>query len=83
MNTSGLDPHLEEKVQQAAANKDITVSDTHQEALDASCAADMEEPERSRYDDVIGVIDGPPDLAANIGRKYAEAMGEKHGRRTG
>lgn len=82
MNTVRLKPQLKEQMQRVASRKGISLSDVHREALEAYCAAELAEPGQSRYDDVIGVCEGPPDLAANADRLYAEAMADKHGRHT-
>jgi len=83
MNTVRLKPELREKMQQIATIKGISVSEVHREALDAYCAAELAKTGSSRFDDVIGVIEGPIDLTEDVGRKYAEAMAEKHARHAG
>jgi hypothetical protein len=80
MNTVRLKPYLREKVRRVAEKKGISVSEAHREALERYCAEELTEPGQSLYDDVIGVIEGPPDLAANTGRLYSEAMARKHDR---
>lgn len=81
MNTVRLKTELREKVQRVAQKKGISVSDAHREALERYCAEELREPGTSRFDDVIGVIEGPQDLASAHKRMYAEAMAAKHARR--
>jgi hypothetical protein len=80
MNTVRLKPQLQEKVRRLADKKGVTVSEIHRMALEAFCASELADPTQSRYDDVMGVWEGPPELAADCGRLYVEAMAEKHGR---
>ncbi len=79
MNTVRLKAELREKVRQIARKRGITVSEVHREALEAYCDAALAEPKRSRYDDVIGIFDGPTDLSQDLGRRFEEAMVEKYG----
>ena len=83
MNSVRLKPELREKMLRIAMLKGISVSDVHRAALDAYCAAELANTGSSRFDDVVGVIDGPIDLSENASRRFAEAMAEKHGRHTG
>jgi hypothetical protein len=78
MNTVRLKPHLAERIRRVAMKKGITVSEAHREALEAYCASALEEQDVSRYDDVIGIIEGPADLAESVSSRYAQAMAEKH-----
>ena len=83
MNTVRLKPQLVEKVRRVAVRKGLSVSDVHREALERYCDAVLAEPAASRFEDVIGVVEAPQDLSVDTGRKFAEAMGRKHGRHAG
>ncbi len=83
MNSVRLDPQLQERVRRVARQKGLTLSEVHRLALEAYCDAALAEPGCSRYGDVIGVIEGPPDLAENAGRLFAELMARKHGGHAG
>ncbi len=78
MNTVRLAPQLKEKIQRVANGKGISVSELHREALEMYCANEVHE-EKSRYDDVIGIIEAPADLSTNYKEMYTQAMVEKHG----
>lgn len=80
MNTVRLGPELEARLRRVAREKGKSLSDVHREALEAYCAQALEEPKRSRYDDVIGVIEGPGDLSETVSERFTEGMMRKHGR---
>lgn len=80
MGSVRLDPITQEKIRQVAASKGLTLSEVHRRALTEYCEREMSEKKTSRYDDIIGVGEGPPDLARRSREIYSEIMDEKHGR---
>ncbi len=82
MGSVRLDPEIQEKVRQAAASKGLTQSEIYRQALLAYFEREMPEKKTSRYDDVIGVGEGPPDLARRHKEYFAEIMDEKYCRHT-
>jgi hypothetical protein len=79
MSSVSLEPMLREKVRQVARLKGLTVSEVHQQALEQYCDREMTQPQTSRYDDIIGVVEGPSDLSSRAREIFGEIMSEKHG----
>lgn len=77
-----LDPELQEKVRQAAAEKGMTQSEIHRQALTEYFEGDRPEKKTSRYHDIIGIGEGPPDLARRHKEYFTEIMDEKYRRHT-
>jgi Arc/MetJ-type ribon-helix-helix transcriptional regulator len=82
MGSVRLDPQMTEKVRQVAAVKGLTLSEVHRQALTEYVEREMPEKKISRYDDIIGVGEGPPDLARRHKEYFAEIMDEKYRRHT-
>ena len=82
MGSVRLDPQIQEKLRQAAAVKGVTQSEVHRQALTEYFEREMPEKKTSRYDDIIGVGEGPPDLARRHKEYFAEIMDEKYRRHT-
>ena len=80
MGSVRLDPKVEEKVRQVAAIKGLTLSEVHRLALVEYCEREMAPAKTSRYDDIIGIGEGPRDLAARSEEIFGEIMDEKHRR---
>lgn len=85
MGSVRLDPQIEAKVRQVAAEKGLTLSEVHRQALMRYCEEELCDQETaakktSRYDDIIGVGEGPPDLARRHKEYFAEIMDEKYRR---
>lgn len=80
MGSVRLDPKIEAKVRQVAAVKGLTLSEVHRLALTEYCEREMSEKKISRYDDIIGIGEGPPDLSARAGEIFGEIMDEKYRR---
>ena len=83
MGSIRLDPHLQEKVRQAAAARGVTQSEIHRQALADYFEREVPEEKPSRYDDpfydsIFGAIEGPHDMAARSGETYKEIMDEKY-----
>lgn len=51
----------------------MTVSEVFRLALDQFCERELTAPQRSRYDDIIGVAEGPADLATRASEHFADA----------
>ena len=68
---------LEEKIQQVAARKGITRSELFLRALETYCDQELTPPNKSRFDDVIGVVDVPGDFAAHTRELFGEIVEEK------
>ncbi len=83
MGSVRLAPELKEKLRRVAATKGLTFSEVCRLALAEYCAREMAPVKAGRYDDIIGVGDGPHDLAARSGEIFREIMDEKHHRRHG
>ena len=82
MGSVRLDPHIQEKVRQAAVARGVTQSEIHRQALIKYFEGEVSE-KPSRYDDpfyndIFGAIEGPHDMAARSGETYKEIMDEKY-----
>ena len=77
MGSVRLDPEVEDKVRRVAALKGLTLSEVHRLALAEYCEREMAPAKTSRYDDIIGVGEGPRDLAARSEEVFGEIMDEK------
>lgn len=82
MGSVRLDPQIQEKVRQAAAAKGVTQSEIHRQALAEYFERETSQGNTSRYDDIIGVGEGPPDLARRHKEIFGEVMDEKYRRHT-
>ncbi|MGI4789338.1 MAG: hypothetical protein ACRYFS_10875 [Janthinobacterium lividum] len=82
MGSVRLDPTIEKKVREVAAVKGLTLSEVHRQALTEYCERELSEKKTSRYDDIIGVGEGPPDLARRHKEIFGEIMDEKYRRHT-
>jgi hypothetical protein len=79
MSTVRLSPEIREKVRRLAAMKGMTVSEVHRLALEQYCERELAPTRTSRYDDVIGVAEGPADLSARASERLTDLLAEKHG----
>lgn len=79
MSSVRLSPEIREKVRRLAAMKGLTVSEVHRIALEQYCQRELAATRKSRYDDVIGVTEGPPDLSARASERFTDLLAEKHG----
>ena len=87
MGSVRLDPHLREKIRQAAAAEGTTQSEIHRQALTEYFERKTPKEKTSRYDDpfyndFFGAIEGPHDMAARSGETYREIMDEKYRQNT-
>ena len=78
MGSVRLDPEIQQKVRQVAAIKGMTLSEVHRLALTEFCERETAPHKKSRYDDIIGIGEGPCDLAARSEEIFGEIMDEKH-----
>jgi hypothetical protein len=78
MNTVRLPEPLRDKIRQIARRKGLTVSEVHRLALEEYCLREAEPPKKSRYDDIIGVAEGPADLAQRHKEYFVEILRAKH-----
>jgi hypothetical protein len=69
---------MREKIRQVAALKGLSVSEIHRLALEQFCERELSATRRSRYEDVIGVAEGPADLATHASERFADLLAEKH-----
>ena len=81
MGNVRLSPELKEKVRLMAAVKGLTFSQVYRLALAEYCERELAPLKASRYDDTIGIGDGPHDLAASSEETFGAVMDEKHRRR--
>ena len=70
-------PGLEEKIRQVAARKGITRSEVFRQALETYCDKELTPPEKSRFDDVIGVVDVPGDFSTRAHELFGKILEEK------
>jgi len=77
MSSVRLPAELEEKVRRVAAMKGLTVSELHRRALAEFCEQALVDAPDSRFDDVIGVVEGPPDLAAHASERFADLLADR------
>ena len=83
MGSVRLDPETQEKVRRIAANKGVTQSEIHRQALTEYLERETSEDKPSRYgdsfyDSIFGAIEGPHDMAARSGETHKEIMDEKY-----
>jgi hypothetical protein len=79
MSSVRLSPEIQEKARRVAALKGLTVSEVFRLALDQFCERELAAPQRSRYDDVIGVAEGPADLATRADDHFTELLASRRG----
>ncbi len=79
MSSVRLSGEIEHKVRRVAALKGITLSELHRRALEEFCERELAAARASRYDDVIGVVEGPTDLAARASEYLGDLLAERRG----
>ena len=77
MNSVRLPENLRSRIQEIARRKGLTVSEVHRLALEEYCLRETEPPRKSRYDDIIGVAEGPSDLSARHKELFGEILRQK------
>ena len=81
MGNVRLSPELKERVRLMAVVKGLTFSQVYRLALAEYCERELAPLKASRYDDTIGIGDGPHDLSARSEEIFGEVMDEKQRRR--
>ncbi len=69
-----LGAELEEKVRRVAALEGLTISEVHRRALNEYLEREMPKKKTSRYDDIIGIAEGPHDLSARASEIFGEII---------
>ena len=77
MNTVRMPEKLRERVHEIARRKGVSVSEVHRLALEEYCLRETKEPTTSRYDDIIGVAEGPADLSSRHKEAFGEILNDK------
>ena len=79
MGSVRITPQLDEKVRKVALMKGITRSAVFRKALEGYCDEELTPTSQGRYDDVIGIMDGPGDGSVRVTEYFVEGMIKKHG----
>ena len=77
MGSVRLSREMDEKARRVAALKGVSVSEVHRQALEQYCDRELAAARRSRYDDVIGVAEGPADLAERASQHFGDLLDER------
>lgn len=78
MSSVRLSREIDEKARRVAALKGLSLSEVHRQALEEYCDRELALARQSRYDDVIGVAEGPPDLAERVSERFGDLLTERH-----
>jgi hypothetical protein len=78
MSSVRLSREIDEKARRVAALKGLSLSEVHRQALEEYCDRELAAARRSRYDDVIGVAEGPDDLAERASERFGDLLAERH-----
>jgi hypothetical protein len=79
MSSVRLPREIDEKARRVAAMKGLSLSEVHRRALEQYCDRELAAARQSRYDDVIGVVEGPPDLAERASEYFTDLLEERRG----
>ncbi len=79
MGSVRTSPELEEKIRRVAGRKGITRSELFRRALENYCDQELAPSQKSRYDDVSGIVEGPRDGSVRVTEYFVEELMEKHG----
>ena len=77
MSSVRLPTDLEADVRRIARLRGLTVSEVHRRALAEYCERELAAARRSRFDDVIGVVEGPADLALRASERFEALLAEQ------
>ena len=77
MSSVRLPTELEAEVRRIARLRGLTVSEVHRRALAEYCERELAAARRSRFDDVIGVVEGPADLALRASERFEALLAEQ------
>jgi predicted transcriptional regulator len=79
MSSVRLSVELVERVRRVAARRGLKVSEVHRRALAEYCERELADAPQGRFDDVIGVVEGPPDLAERASERFTDLLVERRG----
>jgi hypothetical protein len=79
MRSVRLSAEIEARVRRVAALRGLPISEVHRRALEEYCERQLDAGRTSRYDDVIGVAEGPADLAERATERLADLLAERRG----
>ena len=77
MSSVRLSAELEGAIREVAARTGLTLSELHRRALAEFCERELAQNRASRFDDVIGAAEGPPDLAERASERFSELLIER------
>ena len=77
MGSVRLSRAIDEKARRVAALKGLTLSEVHRRALEQYCDRELAAARQSRYDDVIGVVEGRADLAERASEHFGDLLAER------
>ena len=79
MGSVRLSREIDEKARRVAALTGLSLSEVHRRALEQYCDQELAAARQSRYDDVIGVVEGPADLAERASAYFVDLVAERRG----
>jgi hypothetical protein len=79
MGSVRLSRQIDEQARRVAARKGMSLPEVHRQALEQYCDRELAAARQSRFDDVIGVAEGPTDLAERAAEYYVDHMTERRG----
>ena len=77
MGSVRLSREMDEKARRVAALKGLSLSEVHRQALEQYCDRELAAARQSRYDDVIGVVEGPANLAERASEHFGDLLAEQ------
>jgi hypothetical protein len=77
MSSVRLPPDINEKARRVAALKGLSLSEVHRRALEQYCDRELAAARQNRYEDVIGVVEGPADLAERASEYFADLLADR------
>ena len=77
MGSVRLSREMDERARRVAALKGLSLSEVHRQALAQYCDRELAAARQSRYDDVIGVVEGPADLAERAADHLGDLLTEQ------
>ncbi len=78
MGSVRISPQLQEKLRLVSAKKGITRSEVFRQALETYCEHELTPPTHSRFEDVIGIVEGPADGSTRVTEHFVEGLVKKH-----
>jgi predicted transcriptional regulator len=79
MGSVRLSREIDEKARRVAALKGLSLSEVYRRALEQYCDRELAAARQSRFDDVIGVAEGPADLAERASEYFVDLLAERRG----